>query len=253
MTRTLSDRESSVLFSLRELRSIEADRVEDEAFAARETAAAAERVRLAQEARVRDAAAARARADEAAAKHAREVIALRVREEELRVKEAEARARADHAAAIEELRLAEEMAVRRLAAAKQRPTWLVAGVAISVVATAIAIFIAVDRNAQKSRADAIANAAEQQRIAAVDKARSAHAGLAAATLALEEINGQLRSLDGEIASIEREIANANTAAKRAVAAASADELRRRQRVLKEEAERRARIIKPRCPPDQPLC
>lgn len=254
MARSLSsDRESSVLFSLRELQSIEVRRVEEEAGAEREVVAARDRVRLAEEARLKEAAAARVRAEAEAARHARDVIVLRVREEALRVKESEARARADHEAAVEERRLADEMAVRRLAASKQRPTWLVAGVAVAVVATAIAVFIAVDRSAATARADALARTAEQDRVAALDKVKVANDGLAAAKRALGEVNDQLTVLQGQIAQIDRDIANANTAAKRGAAEQAAAELRRRERQLRAEAEARARGIKLRCPPEKPMC
>ena len=127
-------RENSVLFSLRELRTIEESRVKEEEDAAKEAEQARVRARLDAERRVKDEEDAKVRAAEEAARHEREMTEMRLREEQMRIQEAEARARAEHQAKLEASRLQHEMEIRRVEAHKKRPTWLVVTVGVALAA-----------------------------------------------------------------------------------------------------------------------
>ena len=91
-------RENSVLFSLRELRTIEESRVKEEEDAAQAAEQARIRARLDAERRAKEEEDAKVRATEEAARHEREMADKRLREEQMRIQETEARARAEHQA-----------------------------------------------------------------------------------------------------------------------------------------------------------
>ena len=91
-------RESSVLFSLRELRSIEETRVKEEEDATKAAEEARIRAKMDEERRGRDAEEAKVKAQEDAARRDREAADQRAREDAVRVQEAEARHRAEQMA-----------------------------------------------------------------------------------------------------------------------------------------------------------
>src|SRR6187549_3033410 len=138
-------RENSVLFSLRELRQIEENRVQEEEHAVRSAeetrraaAEAAERARHeAEQAKIReerDAALAIETARENAEREAR-----------MRVESAEATERQRQQAALEQQRLQQEMELRRAEIAKKRPTWMLAVTALALVAAVGLVFFAIQR------------------------------------------------------------------------------------------------------------
>jgi len=105
--------ENSVLFSLRELRRIEDDRVKKEQEAARAKAEAERQAREDAERRAREAEEQRARAEQDRARMAREADENRQREEQLRLQEAERRARVEGEMRINEERMRLEIQHRK--------------------------------------------------------------------------------------------------------------------------------------------
>src|SRR5688500_2053360 len=145
-------RENSVLFSLRELRQIEENRVQEEEHA----------VRSAEEARARaQAEAERRRLDEEQAKinaereHLRQIEEAKLaaeREARMRVESAEASERARQQAALEQSRMQQEMELRRAEIAKKRPTWMLAVTGLALVAAVALIFFAINRMRESDEA-----------------------------------------------------------------------------------------------------
>jgi hypothetical protein len=169
--------ETSVMFSLRELRAIEDARRADERMA-RERAIAEAAARAAADAEARRAAELAAiRAREDAARAAREEAEQRAREDALRLREAEARARAAADAALAQQRLYEEVALRREQIARTRPKALFAlcGVSALIALALGALYVARAGDAERlddSLAQARAtHAAQEQRIAALQAAQ----------------------------------------------------------------------------------
>ena len=104
-TRSTSDRpENSVLFSLKELRRLEDERVKAEADARRAQAEAEQRAKVEAEQRARDEETRRAREEEERQRRAESEREARQREDRLRVEEAERRARVEG-----ELKLREQL------------------------------------------------------------------------------------------------------------------------------------------------
>lgn len=177
--------ESSIVTSLSELRAIEQQRLLDER-------AALERQRQ-QEADARRAAdQARREAEEAKLRAEREELARieiaraeAEREARLRVEAAEAAERARLQIALDQQRMAGEMELRRVEAAKKRPTWMVAVTAIACVAAVGLTWFAIDRgsrmaDAEKGRNAAIAQAkqADEEKHEAAKKVALLEQGLA---------------------------------------------------------------------------
>jgi len=169
--------DTSVMMSLRELRTIEDARRADEAIERERVIAEAKRRADAEEAarRAAEAAviAARVQAEEDA--RAREDLARR--EAELRVREAEAMARAAADAAIAQQRLDQEMELRRAQVARTRPKAMIALLAIF---TAASVGLGVMYAAKSSASDEIGaqldrakqdQAAQALRIAGLEQAR----------------------------------------------------------------------------------
>jgi colicin import membrane protein len=125
----LENRENSVLFSLRELRDIEHDRVRAEQERRRQ-AVEAERRRIEDE-RLR-LEAERQRREQEERMRLEEQERQR-REEELRLQAAEQHARIAALAAIEQQRMENEMELRRQEISRKRPTWLLAVVGVLIV------------------------------------------------------------------------------------------------------------------------
>ena len=118
-------RENSVLFSLRELRRIEDDRVKKEQDAARAKAEAERQAREAAEQAAREAEERRVRDEAERTRLAREANEQRQREEQLRLQEAERRARVEGEMRINEERMRLEIQHRK----KHSPVKAVLGVA----------------------------------------------------------------------------------------------------------------------------
>ena len=246
-------RENSVLFSLRELRTIEESRVKEEEDAAQAAEQARIRARLDAERRAKEEEDAKVRAAEEAARHEREMADKRLREEQMRIQEAEARARAEHQANLEASRLAHEMEIRKVEASKKRPTWLVITVGVAVVAAAIAIFVTIQKINEREKADRDRRAAQVEK----DKADAARKAAEEAQRLLEvEVEGfrtRLADLGKQMDQANADLAAANTQADRDRAAARQAEIRRQQAAIQAEIDKRRSKVKPKCPPDQPLC
>ena len=158
-------KESSVLFSLRELREIEEERIQEEHTAKKQ--AEADRIRAQQEAerRAREEEEGRRRAAEQAERAAREAVENREREERLRVEEAERRARVEAQANLEHQRMHKELEIRAIEAQKSKPTWLIAVAGGLVLVVGILGYWAYNRSQEADRDKAESEA----RLAAIMK------------------------------------------------------------------------------------
>lgn len=250
---TPEKRENSVLFSLRELRSIEETRVKEEEDAAKATEEARIRARMEQERIHREAEEAKVRAAEDAARREHETREQRVREDALRVQEAEARARAEHQAQLEAHRLQQEMEIRRQEVQKKWPVWLVVAVGIFAVVTAGAIIFMV-QSSNKADQAAIDKRRADEMAAEADKARKA-AEQAQADLKrqVDDMTAELGKLDDQMRESERQLAAASTNAERDKVAARQAEIRRQQREAQAKLDKIKAGVKLRCPPENPLC
>jgi flagellar basal body-associated protein FliL len=246
-------KESSVLFSLRELREIEEERITEERDAKQR--AEEERLRAQQEAerRAREEEAARRRAAEDAERAAREAVENREREERIRVEEAERRARVEAQAAIDQQRMHKELEIRAIEAQKTKPTWLIAIAGGLVLVVGILGFWAYNRNKQAE--------AEKQ---------ASEAKLAQLTKDMEtnqaNIDRLIKEKDEQTAKLLAAKTDAEkAAAKQALDAKNAElrAARERQGELKDQArrqhggggviERKDEKITIKCDPNDPLC
>ena len=185
-------KESSVLFSLRELQTIEEDRVSEEAA---EVVRAEETARNAVEAeaqRIRNEEESRRVAAENAERQAREAVEQRQREEQMRLEESERRARVEAQAVVEQQRLAKEMDLRLMEQKRKKPAWIIAAVVGVVLVLGLVFFL-------KSQSDA-AEAAERDRKAVAAEVARMKKGIAAtdaqidaAQLKMEEAFTQLEA------------------------------------------------------------
>ncbi|HYU15842.1 MAG TPA: hypothetical protein VEL05_07220 [Candidatus Acidoferrum sp.] len=244
-------KESSVLFSLRELRSIEEERIAEEEAARRR--ADEERKRAAEDAerRVREAEEARRLAAEEAERRGREEAERHHREGRLRVEEAERRARVEAQAQLEQQRLHKEMELRAMEVQRKRPTALIAVAVILLVAVGGLGFFAYKKSQESEQLDKQLAALQQQ----MDRTSG-------------EVNGLAAKLQQDLEAIRA----AKTEEERKAAEAKADETKR-QLTAKQEAlanlKKRAResggearakepkaqdkTIKTNCDPNDPLC
>ena len=157
-------KESSVLFSLRELQTIEEDRLNEERDAALRAEQEAIAAKEAEERAVRDAEEARRAAAEQAEREAREAEERRLREEQLRLEESERRARVEAQAALEQQRLAKEMELRQMEAQRKKPAWIIAALGVVILVAGLAVFFknqADNRAAQKKKEAQIAQAMKE--------------------------------------------------------------------------------------------
>jgi hypothetical protein len=178
-----SDRpENSVLFSLKELRRFEDERVKAEADARRAQAEAERRAKAEAEQRARDEEARRAREDEERRRRAENEREAREREDRLRLEEAERRARVEGELKLKERQVLEEQRQRHL---RRRPGGS-AGLAAAVGAL---VFVAVGgglaaRAARQHHAEM--TALEREIASRDDQARAAQQEFEAKIRALEE-------------------------------------------------------------------
>ena len=229
-------RENSVLFSLRELRQIEENRVAEEEHAVK---TAQEQARAAKEQAERM----RREAEEAKVREERDVaLAIETarenaeREARMRVESHEATERQRQQAALEQQRLQQEMELRRADIAKKRPTWMLAVTGIAIVVVVIFAVLVykfsgesdtdkkarVDAEiAQKKAEDAADEAAKKveslkKDVDAIDKAmtEATNTLMAAQTQAdRDSANAKLRALQIQQAKIKQAAADAEAAAK----------------------------------------
>ena len=248
-------KESSVLFSLRELRSIEEERIAEEEAARRR--AEDERRRVAEEAerRVREEHEARRQAAEDAERRGRDEIDRRDREERLRVEEAERRARVEAQANLDHKRMAHEMELRAMEVQRKRPTALIAVAVVLVLAVGGLGFLAYTKSQESEKLDK---------------------QLAALMTQIDKTKAEADILDARYEKDPQAIRNAKTEEARTAAEAQAEETRR-QKAEKQQAldnlRKRARekssdggggkeksggkpadkTIKTNCDPNDPLC
>jgi DNA repair exonuclease SbcCD ATPase subunit len=230
-------RENSVLFSLRELRQIEENRVQEEEHAVRSAEEARRQAREAEERRKREEEEAKIRAER---DHQRQIEEARVaaeREARMRVESAEAAERARQQAALEQQRLQQEMELRRAEVAKKRPTWMLAVTGFAIVGVIVAIIVGV-RAYSQSQEDA------QKREAAERASEEYGKQVKAAQALLEKAQ---RDLDDNAAKVDKAIADVG-AAQDAVALKAAQQ--RLQELQREQAEMRQRVAEAKAAADK---
>ncbi len=219
-------RENSVLFSLRELRQIEENRVQEEEHAVRSAeeqrraaAEAAERARReAEEAKIReerDAALAIEQARENAEREAR-----------MRVESAEAAERQRQQAALEQQRLQQEMELRRAEIAKKRPTWMLAVTGLASVGVIIAIVLTI-------RALTGEDTAKQEAEAAEKRAKEAEKLAQEAQERVERLQRDLEDMDKKVGVAVDSVVAAQNDADRASAKAKLEALRKEKAAMEQ--------------------
>lgn len=245
-------KESSVLFSLRELREIEEERIQEEHTAKKR--AEEDRIRAQQEAerRAREEEEGRRRAAEQAERAAREAVENREREERLRVEEAERRARVEAQAHLDQQRMHKELEIRAIEAQKSKPTWLIAVAGGLVLVVGILGFWAYNRSQEADR----------------DK-RESDARLAAIMKDVETTQAEFNRLSKETEEKYQKLLSAKTDEEKAAAQAALDKAKaerdakgRALEGLKDKA-RKSRggggekkddgKINVKCDPNDPLC
>jgi colicin import membrane protein len=248
-------KESSVLFSLRELRSIEEERIAEEEAARRR--AEDERRRAVEEAerRAREEQEARRAAAEEAERRGRDEVERRHREERLRVEEAERRARVEAQASLEQQRLHKEMELRAMELQKKRPTALIAIATILLLAVGGLGFLAYKKTQETEQLDK---------------------QLAALQAQMQKTNDEVNGLTAKLQQDLEAIRAAKTEEERKAAEAKAEETKRklaekqqaldslRKRARERGGEGRSdrgdrqpksddKTIKTNCDPNDPLC
>jgi hypothetical protein len=246
-------RENSVLFSLRELRTIEESRVKEEEDAAQAAEEARIRARMDEEKRLREAQEAKERQNLEAARLERETAEARVREEQLRIQEAEARARAEHQANLEAQRLNHEMEIRKTEASKKRPVALVVAMLLFAVITVGAVLFMIQRSNEKAEADKKRQEAEIAREKADQVAKQKEKETAELKATVDALINAQKDLDNQMRESERQLAAATSQADRDKVAARQAEIRRQQREAQARLDKVKAGVKLKCPPDQPLC
>lgn len=184
----------SVMTSLVELRAIEEQRIADE----REVIRTAELARVAaieaEAQQRREAEDARLRFEHEARLAIEQARVDAEREARLRLEAAEAAERARHQAALEEIRLAQELELRREEIAKQRPRWMVAVTAIAVAAAVALVVFAIDRMHVSD--------------AAIAGQRASNADLEVTKRGAAEARARLVALEQELAALDEQAAGA---------------------------------------------
>jgi|GEM_PF-766301 len=219
-------RENSVLFSLRELRQIEENRVQEEEHAVRSAeetrraaAEAAERARHdAEQAKIReerDAALAIETARENAEREAR-----------MRVESAEAAERQRQQAALEQQRLQQEMELRRAEIAKKRPTWMLAVTGLASVGVIIAIVLTVRALASSDDSAKEAEASEK-------RAKEAEKLAADAQERVEKLQLDLQDMDKKVNTAVDSVMAAQNDADRSSAKAKLESLRKEKAAMEQ--------------------
>lgn len=214
-------RENSVLFSLRELRQIEENRVKEEEHAVRSAAEA--RAAAAQDAERK-----RREAEETKLRSERDAI-LQIetarenaeRDARMRVESAEAMERQRNQAALEQQRLQHEMELRRAEVAKKRPTWMLVVTGFALVAAIGLVFFAVQRKHESDAAELSAKQAEDERVKAVAIAKEAKERV-------DRLDADMKSQNDRLAAADAALKIAVTDADRKNAQKNLDALRQQK-------------------------
>jgi colicin import membrane protein len=208
-------RENSVLFSLRELRQIEENRVQEEENAIR--TAEEQRVRAQQEAerRRREEEETRVRAERDAQLELERARENAEREARMRVEAAEAAERQRQQALLEQQRLQQEMELRRAEVAKKRPTWMLAVTFLALVGVVVAIVLVVKFQSSEQDSKEKELVAQRERDEAVKAAREAQEKVdqleREATDMIGKINGAIGAVDAAQNDADRASAKARLA------------------------------------------
>lgn len=203
--------ESSITTSLSELRAIEQQRLVEERVAVERQRQAEADARQAQERARREAEELRVRAEREALMRLEIAKAEAEREARLRVEAAEAAERARLQIALDQQRMTEEMELRRVEAAKKRPTWMVAVTAIACMAAAGLTWFAIDRSSRMVEAD-------RQRTIAIEMAKQAEAEKHEAAKRVATLELNLAELDAQVEKAQKALTDAQNDADRKRAA-----------------------------------
>lgn len=206
-------RENSVLFSLRELRQIEENRVQEETEAVRTAEQQRSAAREAAERSVREAEEARIRAERDAQLQIETARENAEREARMRVESAEAGERQRQQAALEQQRLQQEMELRRAEVAKKRPTWMLAVMGFAIVAAIGMIFFAIRSRAESAEAEKKKEQAELIAKQAVKDAEEAQAAVEKLAADLADLDKKLNTAVDNVVSAQNDADRANATAK----------------------------------------
>lgn len=250
-------KESSVLFSLRELQTIEEERVTEEASAATQAQEAARAAKEAEERGLREAEEARRMAAENAERQARDDVERRQREEQLRLEESERRARIEAQGVLEQQRLAKEMELREMEAKRKKPAWIIAAVASILLIAGLAIFFknqaddrAVEKKNKINAELALKELQKQMTVAQVDIDKA----LADQDKAVEQILAAKSEEEKAAALIARKQAQADLKAGRErLQALKEQNLKKEERQKKAKIEAEKEKIKSCINSSDPLC
>jgi colicin import membrane protein len=242
-------RENSVLFSLRELRQIEDDRVKTEEETAKARAEAERQAKVDADRRAREAAE-RARREVEDAERARiDAEQNRIREEQLRVEEAERRARVEAQSKLEEQRLRMEMEAKAIEASKKKPVGLIiAASSLFLVVAGLVVFLVLQ--SQKTAKEQ-AEAAERERVLLAESEKLEKE--------IANILVNINTIDDENKTLLAGLDKAQTDADRQkikdrIAANSAKSDYERKRVQQLQDAKRAKKASVKCTdPNDPLC
>jgi hypothetical protein len=249
-------KESSVLFSLRELRSIEEERIQEEDAAKRRAEEEKVRAREDAERRTREEEESRRRAIEDAERRERETREQRERDDRLRVEEAERRARVEAQASLEQQRMHKELEIRAVEAQRKKPTWLIAVAGGLVIAVGLLGFWAYNKSQESDR-----------------KEREAAARLESLQQEMATTQGDIDKLLKEKDAEFQKLLAANTAEEKAAAQKALDaknrEIAAKQDALKDlrdkakggggggggggKTPKEDKGVKIKCDPNDPLC
>jgi len=184
--------ETSVLFSLRELRGLEQERREREAQERRDAELARQAQLEAEVVFTREQLAAAARAEREVELRVAQSREAAERAARLAVEQAEAAERVRCQAELEHQRLAAELELRRAEVAKKRPTWMLVVTGIASVAAVGLIWFAIQRQHESDTANERTRIAQQERAAAVAMAEEARTKLVQVDAALGALDGRVR-------------------------------------------------------------
>ena len=212
-------RENSVLFSLRELRQIEENRVQEEEQAVRTAETSRRQAAEDAERRRREAEEAKIREERDAALAIETARENAEREARMRVESAEATERQRQQAALEQQRLQQEMELRRADIAKKRPTWMLAVTGIALIAAVGLVFFAIQRMRASEEADVAKVKAEQIAAQAVKDAKEAQE-------AVEVLQKDAEAMSKKVDTAVDALASAQSQADRDAAKSKLDQLRR---------------------------
>ena len=233
--------ESSVLFSLRELKQIEVSRIQEEAHAVRDAELARARAREEAERTAREAEQARVAAERAHARSMEEARVAAEREARMRVEAAQAAERARVQAELDRQRLQEEMELRRAEVAKKRPTWMLVVTGAAMVAAVALVWFAIQKMNQSEEDNRTRQVAQEQAQRAIAESKEAHRKLESVEKDLEELEGKMKSAETALMTAQNDADRQAARARLAALAQQEQEARDHVRKLKEQEDHIQRI------------